>query len=97
MTATTIAARFAHTLGQHGFTAFFRLCHLQFFCLLDGFAIDALQLDRFLQDVVVRLGGLVLVRLPVTSRIIVRREPLPKNPTGKLLKNELRRCFDEAS
>ncbi|MBP6105025.1 MAG: class I adenylate-forming enzyme family protein [Steroidobacteraceae bacterium] len=38
-----------------------------------------------------------LAAYKVPSRIIVRREPLPKNPTGKLLKNELRRWFDEAS
>lgn len=38
-----------------------------------------------------------LASYKVPSRIIVRREPLPKNPTGKLLKGELRRLFGEAN
>ena len=36
-----------------------------------------------------------LASYKVPSRIVVRREPLPKNPTGKLLKTELRRLFPE--
>ena len=37
-----------------------------------------------------------LAAYKVPSRIVVRREPLPKNPTGKLLKAELQRYFVEA-
>jgi long-chain acyl-CoA synthetase len=34
-----------------------------------------------------------LASFKVPSRILVRHEPLPKNPTGKLLKADLRRYF----
>lgn len=37
-----------------------------------------------------------LATYKVPSRIVVRREPLPKNPVGKLLKNELRHRYFEA-
>ncbi len=36
-----------------------------------------------------------LAAYKVPSRILVRREPLPKNPTGKLLKADLQRLFSE--
>jgi long-chain acyl-CoA synthetase len=35
-----------------------------------------------------------LASYKVPSRIVVRRKPLPKNPSGKLLKTELRREFE---
>lgn len=53
----------------------------------DGASPTEAQLQAF---VAARLAS-----FKVPSRIHVRHEPLPKNPTGKLLKSELRRYFED--
>ncbi|HQW09550.1 MAG TPA: class I adenylate-forming enzyme family protein, partial [Steroidobacteraceae bacterium] len=53
----------------------------------EGAAPTEAQLQAFVA------GRLASFKVP--SRILVRHEPLPKNPTGKLLKTELRRYFDD--
>jgi len=53
---------------------------------IDGAEPTEAQLQAFVAE---RLAS-----YKVPSRIVVRRKPLPKNPSGKLLKTELRREFE---